>query len=292
MIHDQIEIFRRGALDLPQMLIPQNLLDETQWEQYNELTIQEFPAAYVIPAGQPFQQSSHQAARLVDFLLFNDVEVEQASQSFTLDGTTYPKGTYIVWMNQPKRGLANTFLSAGPDLSDVPGLDFYSPPAAWSHPLLWGTHRVVMEDDMSIQTTPVNKADAPSGSVSGKRPGAYAYEPTSIAAYQVTNELIDRGIAVQRASEAFTDRGVSFEPGTFIVPADSSLANELANQHALEVFAISGVTGERCWDGKAEASPSTPTITRSTLWRSSDSITTRSVQVISMPVSWRITTSS
>ncbi len=56
----------------------------------------------------------------------------------------------------------------------------------------------------------------------------------------MTNELIDRGVAVQRASGAFTDRGRDFEPGTFIVPANSSLANELANEHALDVFAISG----------------------------------------------------
>jgi hypothetical protein len=43
MIHDQVEVFRRGALDLPQMLIPDELLDETQWDQFNEMTIQEFP---------------------------------------------------------------------------------------------------------------------------------------------------------------------------------------------------------------------------------------------------------
>ncbi|MDH3261591.1 MAG: M14 family zinc carboxypeptidase [Acidimicrobiia bacterium] len=240
MIHDQIEIFRRGFLDLPQMLIPDELLDETQWDQFNEMTVQEFPAAYVIPAGLPFQQSSHQAARLVDFLLFNDVEVEQASQPFTLDGTRYPKGTYVVWMDQPKRGLANTILDAGPDLSDIVGLTFYSPPAVWSHPLLWGAFRAVAEEELAVNTTPVNNADKPSASVSGKRAGAYAYEPTSIAAFQVTNELIDRGVAVQRASSAFEDDGMSFEPGTFIVSADRSLANELANQHALNVFAISG----------------------------------------------------
>jgi len=222
------------------MLIPDELLDETQWEQYNELTIQEFPAAYVIPAGQPFQQSTHQAARLVDFLLFNDVQVEQASQSFMVDGTSYPKGTYIVWMDQPKRGLANTILDAGPDLSGIIGLTFYSPPAVWSHPLLWGASRAVVEEELAVNTTPVNNADKPSGSVSGGGAGAYAYEPTSIAAFQVTNDLIDRGVAVQRASAAFEDRGLSFEPGTFIVPADPSLANELANQHALDVFAISG----------------------------------------------------
>jgi len=240
MVSDQVEIFRRGALDLPQMAIPQGLLDETQWEQYNKLTIQEFPVAYVIPAGEPFQLSSHQAARLVDFLLFNDVQVEQASQSFMLDGQTYPKGSYIVWMNQPKRGLANTILGPGPDLSDVVGLRFYSPPAAWSHPLLWGTFRAVAEEELAVKTVPVNKADNPSGSVTGKRAGAYAYEPTSLAAFQVTNDLLDRGVAVQRATAPFTDKGLSFEPGTFIVPADSSLANELANQHALDIFAISG----------------------------------------------------
>jgi hypothetical protein len=241
MIHDQIEIFRRGFLDLPQMLIPDELLDETDWDQYNELTIQEFPAAYVIPADEPFQQSSHQAARLVDFLLFNDVEVEQASQFFTMHGTNYPKGTYIVWMDQPKRGLANTFLEDGRDLSDIEGLTFYSPPAVWSHPLLWGTSRAVMEEKITIKTNSVSKADKPTGSVLGGKAGAYAYEPTSIVAYQVTNELLDRGVAVQRASSAFADRGYNFEPGTFILPANSSLANELANQHALDVFAISEI---------------------------------------------------
>ena len=238
MLHDQIEIFRRGAFAEPQMLIPDELLDETQWDQYNELTLQEFPAAYVIAADEPFQQSSHQAARIVDFLLFNDVEVEQASQSFTLDSTNYPKGTYIVWMDQPKRGLANMILDAGPDLSDIVGLTFYSPPAVWSHPLLWGASRAVMEEKISIKTNAVNKADNPSGSVTGKKAGAYAYEPTSIAAYQVTNKLLDHGVSVLRASGAFADNGFNFEPGTFIVPADNSLANELANQHNLDVFAI------------------------------------------------------
>jgi hypothetical protein len=240
MVRDQVEIFRRGALDLPQMLIPDELLNETQWEQYNELTVQEFPAAYIIPGDEPFQQSSHQAARLVDFLLFNGVEVEQAMHSFALDGADYPKGTYVVWMNQPKRGLANTFLEDGPDLSGLVGVTFYSPPAAWSHPLLWGTARAVMNERIDIKTTPVNKAEDPSGSVLGRRAEAYAYEPTSVAAYQATNELLDRGVALWRASGPFADGGYSFEPGTVIVPADSSLANELANQYGLDVFAISG----------------------------------------------------
>lgn len=241
MLYDQIEVFRRGALDLPQMLIPDQLLNETQFEQYNELTYQEFPVAHIIPADEPFQQSPHQAARLVDFLLFNDVEVEKAAQAFTVDGTEYPAGTYVVWMDQPKRGLANTFLEDGRNLSDVTGITFYSPPAVWSHPLLWGANRVVVDEPLDVNTSPVNKADSPSGSLTGNRAAAYAYEPTSLAAYQVTNELLQRGVAVQRATSAFADGGKTYEPGTFIVPGQRSLATELASQKALDVFALSAV---------------------------------------------------
>ncbi len=239
MLHDQIEIFRRGILDLPQMLIPQWLLDETQYDQYNALTIQEFPAAYVIPVGKPFQQSTHQAARLVEFLLFNDVQVEKASQPFVLDGVRYPGGTYVVWMNQPKRGLANTILDTGVDLSDVPGLQFYSAPASWSHPLLWGAFRAVAADELDVKTSPVNNPTPPAGSVSGRSPAAYAFEPLSLAAFQAANALLDRGIAVQRVPASFTDGGYTYEPGTFVIAANKTLANELARDYALDLQGIS-----------------------------------------------------
>jgi len=237
MVRDQIEIFKRGFLDEPQWLIPDWLLDETEWDQFNELTIQEFPAAYVIPADAPLQLSPHQPARLVDFLLFNDVQVEQASQAFTLDGVDYPKGTYIVWMDQPKRGMANAILEDGWDLSDIAGLYFYSPPSVWSNPLLWGATRAVMEEKMDIKTHPVNKADAPQGSAEGGKAGAYAYLPTSIAAINATNDLLARGVTLHRAAGPFEDlRG-----GAVIVPGEPSLANELANQYALDVFALDGL---------------------------------------------------
>ena len=192
MIYDQIEIFRRGYLDLLQQPIPPELLPE--YPQYEELMIQDFPAGYVIPADAPFQVSQHQAARLVDFLLFNDVQVHQASQSFVMDGVEYPTGTYVVWMNQPKRGMANTILEDGLDLSDIPGLYFYSPPSVWSNARLWGADLAVMEERIEIATNEIKAADQPQGSVEGGTVGAYAYAPTSIAAIQATNELLASGV--------------------------------------------------------------------------------------------------
>ena len=236
MLYDQIEIFRRGYLDLLQQPIPPELLPE--YPQYLDLMIQDFPAAYIIPAGPPFQVSQHQPARLVEFLLFNGVEVHQATQSFIMDGVEYPAGTYVVWMNQPKRGMANTILEDGLDLSDIPGLYFYSPPSVWSNARLWGADLKVMQDPIEIATNEVKAADEPQGSVEGGAAGAYAYAPTSIAAIQATNQLLADGVALYRVEQPFEDAGRTFEAGTFILPADAGLAGYVARQFGLEVYAL------------------------------------------------------
>jgi hypothetical protein len=228
MIRDQIEIFRRGFLDLPQVLIPEWILEETNYDQYNALTVTEFPAAFVIPADGSMQLSSHQPARLVDFLLFNDVQVEKANKSFKLNGTNYPKGTYIVWMDQPKRGLAKMILEDGLDVSGIEGIEFYSPPTAWSHPLLWGVTRHVMQEKQGIKTSAINKADPPKGSVENGKGDYYAYLPTSLAAFKATNDLLKRGLTLYRSKGT----------GQFILPASASLVNELANSWALDVSAL------------------------------------------------------
>ncbi|NIN63647.1 MAG: hypothetical protein GTO63_02800, partial [Anaerolineae bacterium] len=76
----------------------------------------------------------------------------------------------------------------------------------------------------------------------GGKAGAYAYLPTSNAAIKATNDLLARGVEVYRAEEPFTDSGRDFGVGTFILPADQaqagSIANELANQYGVDVFAL------------------------------------------------------
>jgi hypothetical protein len=238
MIHDQIEIYRRGFLDMPQVLIPDTLLAETPWEQFNELTIQEFPAAYVIPADPPLQQSSHQAADLIDFLLFNGVQVDKTTRTHWIDGVEYPRGTSIVWMDQPKRGLANTMLEDGMDLSDIEDLTFYSPPAAWSHPLLWGVNRAVMKEKVDIKTRPVIMVKPPKGSIDFKAGNFLVYQPSGIAAFQATNHFLAQGITVFRSTEPLSDHSHTVNAGAFIVPKDWAVARELVNNYKLDVFTI------------------------------------------------------
>ena len=240
MITDQIEIFRRGLLDLPQIAVSADVLKESAFPQYLSLDLVDFPAAYIIPQGTPLQLSAQQPKRLVDFLLANGVQVDQANQAFTYNGVAFPAGTYLVWMDQPKRGLANTILGDGWDLSTW-GLRFYSPPAAWSHPLLWGVSRWVMQDKVDVKTQTISKADAPAGSLEKAKAVAYAYLPTSLKAFAVTGRLLDAGVPLYRVKSAFADGKRTVPAGAIVFQGSPSLANDLANQDGLDVLALARI---------------------------------------------------
>jgi hypothetical protein len=96
----------------------------------------EFPSAYVIPLGAG-QRSDAEANRLVDWLLFNGIEVRQLRFDSVILGQDVAAGSYVVDMAQAHRGLAETSLGIGVDVSSRIGI-LYAPPAAWSHGYLWG----------------------------------------------------------------------------------------------------------------------------------------------------------
>ena len=242
MIHDQIEIFRRGILDLDQILIPDELLSESPFNQFNELTVIDFPSAYIIPKDAPAQANPHSTQALIDFLVVNDVEVHQAKKGFSHGGVDYPKGTYVVWMNQPKRGLANTILWDGLDISFDPGLTMYDI-SGWDHTKLWGVSRVVAENGLSASTSEINNADGVAGSVAGSGK-LFAYRSINNQAVKATNSLLASGEKIYRATAAFTDSGESFGPGSYILAGSKSDANKLANQYGLQVVSIGELPDE------------------------------------------------
>jgi hypothetical protein len=222
MVLDQIELFRRGKAGEPQVPIPFG----GQWgpEDVYEVT---FPEAYVIPAGEG-QRSDTAAARLVNFLLVNDVEVLRATRPFTISGRSYPAGSYVVDLEQPKRGLANTLLEPGYDISDrVPQMYDIS---GWSHALLWGaTVQVVARGtQFNVQAVQVRTDQSAQGGVEGGKAGAYALEMVDLPAVQAVNHLFDLGIALQRAPD-----------GRVVIPATAkSELNKLAALYDLDFAAL------------------------------------------------------
>ncbi|HEX2049430.1 MAG TPA: M14 family zinc carboxypeptidase [Actinomycetota bacterium] len=204
MVRDQIEIFRRGTAGEPGVPIPFGGL----WGPEDVYTTT-FPEAYVIPVGGG-QRSETAAARLVNHLLVNDVQVWRATESFTVGGETYPRDSYVVDMNQPKRGLANTMLERGHDISDrVPQMYDIS---GWSHSLLWGAtvDVVARGTDFDVRAVRLRGGQEADGGVDGGRAAAYALELDDVAAVLAVNDLLDMSFSLERTDD-----------GRVLVPADA-----------------------------------------------------------------------
>ncbi|MCP4692139.1 MAG: hypothetical protein GY859_29100 [Desulfobacterales bacterium] len=245
MLRDQIEIFKRGFNAEPQQPISDEMLAQTEFNQYNELTITEFPAAYIIPAEAPLQKNPHAAADLVDYLLMHGVEVKKAKESFTHDNVEYPAGAYIVRMDQAKRAMANTALEDGPDLSGVEGgLEFYSPPVSWSVPLLWGVSRVVVQESLDVPMGGVYEAARPAGDLSSGDGAAFvAWAPESIEATRAANTLLARGLDVYRLTAAAGEGEGAAPTGSFIAQAGEDLTNELTGDFGLDLSGLTELPG-------------------------------------------------
>jgi Zinc carboxypeptidase len=176
MIKDQIEMFKRGI----------NFDHPTHKEGF-------FPNAYILPVDEKDPTVTNKA---VNHLLKNDIEVKEATKAFTFDGKTYPKGTYLVQMDQAKAGLANTMLWDGEDISnDTTAMYDIS---AWSLPKLWGFEAVEAHSPVNVTAKQVNQVTV-QGAVTGK--GPYVIPNSSVKAVELVNTLLNQGVAISRDGE-------------------------------------------------------------------------------------------
>jgi hypothetical protein len=203
IVADQIEVFRRGAAGEPSRATPIGTVPGFGPEDVYTTT---FPRAYVIPAGGG-QRSATAAARLVDHLITNDVRVKRATGAFRLGGRTYPVGSYVVDMHQPKRGLANVMLEPGADISSKVNAMYDI--SGWSLAHLWGaTVETVTTGDMQrVPARPVSAAE-PTGSVASS--GDLALRLDDPKEIMALNALLANGVAATWAGD-----------GSAVIPASA-----------------------------------------------------------------------
>jgi glutamine amidotransferase-like uncharacterized protein len=184
-----------------------------------------FPYAYIIPTDPELQMDPLEATDLVNHLIFHGVKVHEAPRSFTAGGTVYPRGTYVVLMNQSRSGLANTILWDGQNLSPPPDYGLKFPMydiSGWNFPELWGVTVTPVESKFWAPLTPVWHARYPKGDIEGRGWYGYALKGDTNNAVIMVNRLLDQGIQVYRTTEPFESQGVEFGVGTFIIPAKNS----------------------------------------------------------------------
>ncbi|EPH42475.1 M14 family zinc carboxypeptidase [Streptomyces aurantiacus] len=197
LIDDQIEVFRRGAAGAQQVEVSEETVPGVPGIGPEDVYTADFPRAYVIPAGER-QRSGAAASRLVDHLLANDVRVRRATRDFRLGGASYEKGSYVVDMRQPKRGIANVILADGRDISDKVSAMYDI--SGWSLGRLWGAS-VVSAKKGSPAAVPSRAVDsaarvgyvAPRGDLRLRLD-----DPREVAAL---NSLVREGISVRRSRD-------------------------------------------------------------------------------------------
>ena len=224
LMADQLEIYRRGVTNAPRPeCCPPPFDVNNNW-------MEEYGTAYVIPMGEG-QRSEPEANRLVDWLLFNGVLVDELKQPYTFDGRTFERGSYVVSLSQARRGLADTALALGADISDQIAR-LYAPPAAWSHGYLWGADVVSIPRDASFSPS-VNrilKANHLTGGVEPGKATAYALAIDSPTAVRTLNALVDGGLTAELALASFTTPdGTVLPAGSVVFDGDASTKVKLAS---------------------------------------------------------------
>ncbi|AEG43200.1 M14 family zinc carboxypeptidase [Isoptericola variabilis] len=202
MLADQIEAFGRGLAGAPKdalttadvSAVPGPDEWKEHWDFVDDQDPVELPRAYVIPVGDA-QRSGSDAEALVDALLFHGVQVGTLARTTTVGGVTYPAGSFVVDMHQPRRGLANVLLDLGTDISaKVPSMYDVS---AWSLAYLWGAtvDKVGSTTDPAIGTVvPLHRV--PQDGVLPKRADHVTFDVAGVEDYRALNALLDAGAPV------------------------------------------------------------------------------------------------
>ena len=230
LLHDTLEIYRRGQAGAPRpACCPAPFEVANNW-------MHEYPAAYVIPLGAG-QRSDAEANRLVQWLLDNGIEVAQLKKPATSGSQGFEKGSYVVWMQQPFRGLAETTLSVGVDISADIG-QLYAPPAAWSHGFLWGADvaQVPAGSGFDAKTHEIRRPEKLKGGVDGKKASNYALEIDSPTAVRTLNSLIAAGQEARIATASFTSGGRTYPAGSALFAGSAREALDTAGRDSGLVF--------------------------------------------------------
>ena len=139
MLHDELEMYSRGDTDAPRPgVLPAAVRRRQQLDARLPEGVRD-PASATASAATPRRTASSSGC------CSTTSRSPSSSATTGSSGQTFEEGSYVVWIAQPRRGLLDTAMSIGVDISDRIGI-LYAPPAAWSHGYLWGADVVTVDD--------------------------------------------------------------------------------------------------------------------------------------------------
>ena len=174
------------------------------------------PAAFVIPAAQ---HDPLTAAKLVNKLLVQGIEVQQARAEFNHEGKVYGAGSFVVSMAQPKMGvirylLGRTFYPDNSYTRDKDGNPIQPYDMATDTMAEFMGVRVEPADtpvgaEMAKVTAPIERAGRVEKGASG-----YVIDGRLNDSFRAVNLLFDKEVIIRRMTQA---GAAGLRPGDFVV---------------------------------------------------------------------------
>jgi hypothetical protein len=193
------------------------------------------PHAFVIPGGQP---DPTQVDRVVNLLRRQAIEVHQSRDAFTVGDETFPRGSYVVKLNQPYGRLAKTLLEKQtyPDSS----LRTYDD-SAWTMGLASNIEVRQVEDKavLEVQGRLLSTDVMNAGRVAGSGPVTAVRHNGSLNLITFRYRLND--VAVRAASAAFTAGDEEFPAGSFLIRGDADRVRTEVEMLGLEAVALASM---------------------------------------------------
>ncbi len=218
-----------------------------------QLFSNEPPYAFIIPKKQWDISSLY---TLLDRLLLQGIEINQATEDFIVDNIKHPAGTYIVFMNQAfAYFVKNVFeIQQYPDLRKYPELwqsitdpkEFKGAPlrpydvTGWTLPLQMGLKVISASSKFSVPSKQINSLPIPSIKIE-ENASAYAIDRKSNDSYKLINRLIKSKVNVEYLVDEFSFGSKKLTAGTFIIykkDLKKSLLEKLAQGLNVEIYGI------------------------------------------------------
>jgi Zinc carboxypeptidase len=184
--------------------------------------VEEAPYAFVIPEDQGDRL---RVAQMVGRLLDQRIEVSRAIAPLTVAEGTFPKGSYVVRLDQPYRNYAVDLLT--PQRFPKSGGEPYDD-ISWEFPAHYRLDAVAIAD-ASVKGATLSpllrETPHPAGSVTGAGP-VFLLKDTGQEAFLAARYRL-AGFRAEVAERGFRVGGAEFPAGSWILPAQDGLAPAL-----------------------------------------------------------------
>ncbi|MEZ4455444.1 MAG: M14 family metallopeptidase [Gemmatimonadales bacterium] len=205
------------------------------------------PRGYIIPANQPDFPT---ATKFINALREVNVAVQRATADFTVQGKTYPKGSYVVMTAQAFRPHVIDMFEpqVHPDVFPIPG----GPPtppydnAGWTLALQMGIEFDRILDGFTGPFEPVTEWNAtpPAGAVTPAAGAAgYLASRRTNDGFTAMNRLLAAGEEVSVLTAPLTAGAVTYPAGTWYVRSRGTTRRRLDSLASGLGVSFTGVTG-------------------------------------------------